>query len=98
MQRNKVIKIVKEMVLAPSTKESKSERPDGADQILLAKSANRMHRAITNLSVFVPSLRIVQILSSTKTQTAGLKELSYIGLNISDIQVIIKYYRTLQYK
>lgn len=45
---------------------------------------------IANLSVFVPSLRIVQTLPSTKTQTAGLKELSRIGLNISDIQVIIK--------
>lgn len=41
MQKNKVIKIVKEMVLAPSTKESEPERPDGADQILLTKFANR---------------------------------------------------------
>lgn len=34
MQRNQVIKAVKEMVLAPSIKESEPESPNGADQTL----------------------------------------------------------------
>lgn len=55
-------------------------------------------RVITNWSVFVPPLGIVQMLSPAKTQAAGLQALSDIGLNFSDIQVITKYYRTLQYK
>lgn len=59
-----------------------------------------MHRASTSLVLLCHPLKEHsseqdrfrdQIFSSTKTQTAGLKEFSYVGLNISDIQVIIKY-------
>ncbi|EOA97766.1 hypothetical protein Anapl_08016 [Anas platyrhynchos] len=39
-QKSKLIKIMKKMVLATSMKESKSERPDDADQTLFAKLAN----------------------------------------------------------
>lgn len=79
------------MVLAASIQESKAEGPDGADQILPAKSANRSRvqgdHQLECLCAFTKDC--CAMLSSTKTQTAGLKELSYIGLNISDIQVII---------
>lgn len=88
MQRNQVIKAVKEMVLAPSIKESGAESPDGAGQVSQASTG-----LITTSCVLVPPSGIPQILSSTNTQTA---ELSHISLNISDIQVIITYYRTLQ--
>lgn len=59
-----------------------------------------MHRAITSLVPLCHPLNEYsseqdqlrdQAFSSTKTQTAGLKELSYVALNISDIQVIVKY-------
>lgn len=90
MQRNQVIKAVKEMVLAPSIKESEAESPDGADQTLRARAAQRV---ITTSCALLPPSGILQILSSTNIQTAALP---HIILNILDIQVIIKYYRTLQ--
>lgn len=83
-----MIKAVKEMVLAPSIKESEPESPDGADQVGQASTG-----VITTSCVLVPSSGIPQIHSSTNTQTA---ELPHISLNISDIQVIITCYRTLQ--
>lgn len=95
MQRNQVIKAVKEMVLAPSIKESENLK---ALMVLTkpcepGQKREATQRVINTSYVLVSSSGILQILSSTNTQTA---ELSNISLNILDIQVIITYYRTLQ--